>query len=120
MLYPLWVILKERGIDMENSGTKFCKYCGEEISNNAKYCKKCGCEVQPMQFVPQKGLYNKMITCKTCGAQIAYTAKACPHCGAKPTNRLIGEAIVGTIGGLLAVPFIIIAIILFVVFIRLL
>ncbi len=100
---------------MENYGTKYCKYCGAEISADAKYCKKCGCEVQTTQFVPKKGLYNKMITCKTCGAQIAYTAKACPHCGAKPTKQLIGEAIIGGVSGLLAVPFILVAIVFFII-----
>lgn len=96
---------------------RYCQYCGAEITHDSKYCKKCGCEVQPNSR-PTKGFYNKLITCKTCGAQIAYTAKACPHCGAKPTNRIIGEAVTGAVGGLLAVPFIIIAIIVMYVIIK--
>ncbi len=98
---------------------QYCRYCGAKISSNSKYCRKCGCEINP---IPQasKSFFNKTITCKTCGAQIAYTAKACPHCGAKPTNRMIGDALIGAVGGLLAVPFIIIAILIMYVLFKIL
>lgn len=56
---------------------------------------------------------KKMIVCKTCGAEISSKAKVCSHCGEPTVTKQIGDAISGLVGFIVALPFIVIAIIFF-------
>lgn len=59
---------------------------------------------------------RKMTNCKSCGQKISKNAKHCPHCGAPTPGTIAGQAIGGIGCGILLAPFILVAVIIFVVF----
>ena len=60
---------------------------------------------------PEK-IFGRAVTCKTCGARISRRAKRCPHCGEMTQGEVLSQAIIG----LIAAPFILIAILIAVAF----
>lgn len=58
----------------------------------------------------------RMTKCRTCGKDISKNAKQCPHCGAPTPGAIAGQAVTGAGCGILLAPFIIVAVVLFVVF----
>lgn len=59
-------------MDMQNTPTKNCQYCGAVIPSAAVICTACGCQVQ--QIRPTK-------FCQYCGAVIPAEAVICTACG---------------------------------------
>lgn len=94
----------------------FCKKCGSELPEGANFCNKCGQALNQAVSPPPNIKYRNLNTCKACGALVGKTAKACPNCGAKTTGQLVGEAVQGIGCGLLAAPFVIAIIIIYVIF----
>ena len=62
---------------------RFCRYCGNQLSDTAKFCKGCGNAVhQGSAAVPQPAPEAQNATvCPSCGAGIRPGVKFCRNCG---------------------------------------
>ena len=63
----------------------FCKYCGQENSENMKFCKNCGAQLETSQTVEPPGQQPPGAggVCHSCGQPVQPGVKFCRNCGTR-------------------------------------
>lgn len=49
------------GVNMAQSGMKYCKYCGNQIAEKAVICPMCGCQIEEIAQQPQPAYQQPII-----------------------------------------------------------
>ena len=66
---------------------KFCKYCGDPITEGEAFCDNCGRPIEAPPPPPSKP------TCSRCGAELTPSAKFCRSCGAPVAATVAAPAV---------------------------